>query len=89
MIFIRMQKVLWNLSATLFSTWVLFDMMLWSEFETLDEAIGNEYDVVIGKPNFQLIIINVIDKILIIILCTIETCLHLKSWWWNRGLGSC
>ena len=52
MIFIRMQKVLWNLSATLFSTWVLFDMMLWSEFETLDEAIGNEYDVIIGKSHF-------------------------------------
>ena len=62
MIFIRMQKVLWNISATLFSTWVLFDMMLWSEFETLDEAIGNEYDVIIGKPNCQLIIINIIDN---------------------------
>ena len=61
MIFIRMQKVLWNLSATLFSTWVLFDMMLWSEFETLDEAIGNEYDVIIGKLNFKLTITKIID----------------------------
>ena len=51
MIFIRMQKVLWNLSATLFSSWVLLDMMLWSEFETLDENIGDEYDVIIGKHN--------------------------------------
>ena len=62
MIFIRMQKLLWNLSATLFSTWVLLDMMLWSEFETIDEAIGNEYDVIIGKPYFQLNIIQIIDK---------------------------
>ena len=48
MIFFRIQKVLWNLSATLFSSWVLLDMMLWSEFETLDENIGDEYDVIIG-----------------------------------------
>ena len=47
MIFFRIQKVLWNLSATLFSSWVLLDMMLWSEFETLDENIGDEYDVII------------------------------------------
>ena len=51
MIFFRIQKVLWNLSATLFSSWVLLDMMLWSEFETLDENIGDEYDVIIGKHN--------------------------------------
>ena len=49
MIFFRIQKVLWNLSATLFSSWVLLDMMLWSEFETLDENISDEYDVIIGK----------------------------------------
>ena len=55
MIFFRIQKVLWNLSATLFSSWVLLDMMLWSEFETLDENIGDEYDVIIGKHNNEYI----------------------------------
>ena len=55
MIFIRIQKVLWNLSATLFSGWVLIDMMLWSEFETVDENISGEYDVIIGRYNHLLI----------------------------------
>ena len=55
MIFFRIQKALWNLSATLFSSWVLLDMMLWSEFETLDENIGDEYDVIIGKHNHEYI----------------------------------
>ena len=60
MIFFRIQKVLWNLSATLFSSWVLLDMMLWSEFETLDESIGDEYDVIIGKHYKEYISIIII-----------------------------
>ena len=59
MIFFRIQKVLWNLSATLFSSWVLLDMMLWSEFETLDENISDEYDVIIGKHKNKYIEIKV------------------------------
>ena len=50
MIFFRLQKALWNISATVFSAWVMLDMMLWSEFETItSEKIDEEYDVVIGK----------------------------------------
>ena len=49
MIFLRLQKVLWNISTTIFGLWVMLDMMMWSEFETLDGNIDEQYDVIIGK----------------------------------------
>ena len=68
MIFFRIQKVLWNLSATLFSSWVLLDMMLWSEFETLDENIGDGYDVIIGKHSNEYIEISILyDRLILTI----------------------
>jgi hypothetical protein len=45
----RLQKGLWKLSSTIFSAWILLDMMIWSEFETIDGSIKEEYDVIIGR----------------------------------------